>query len=354
MPPITRSKAAKTSGSISMPEKSIRESSTPRHRKGKKAPSRPEVSKPQVPTPRSPRTTEPSHTVSALLGESTRVLPDDAITHWPCRGCSFAKGVFVPPATACIFCEHDMEQHELPSSERGWNPNCAYVSQREELVAATIRLALEKGVVVIRATPQVGKSTLLKLLGRHILKEHPSLEPVWIHWINKEKRDGLPYQKFLDNAAIQWRRINAAHRPHNPNTREIFLLDEAQNSYGEFDFWSSELKNRSSASQPLFVLVCAYDSITELLRKKNMTTPSEALSIDQSQRIELRPSVTGGMCMQFTSKETEVVVKKWALDNKYELIGDVCEYMHMATSGHPGMLRMLLDYFDSRFPQVNT
>ena len=247
-----------------------------------------------------------------------------------------------------------MEKHELRSSERGWNPNCPYVSFREELVTATMRLVLEKGVVVIRATPQVGKSTLLKLLGRHILKEHPSLEPIWIHWVSKENRNGHSYQKYLDEAAIQWRRMNAAYRPQNPKTREIFLLDEAQNSYDEFDFWSSELKNRLTTSQPLFVLVCVYGSTTELLGGEDMTTPSEAFRIDQSQRIELRPSITGGMCMQFTSKETELVVNKWALDNKYELTGDVCEYMHMATSGHPGMLRMLLDYFDSRFPQVNT
>ncbi len=174
-----------------------------------------------------------------------------------------------------------MDVHELPSSDAAWNPYCLYVNHREELVAATIRLVLEKGVVVIRATPQVGKSTLLKLLGRQILKEHPSLEPVLIHWQPPKDRDHLPYRKYLDEAAIQWRGINAKLRPRNPNAVEVFLIDEAQNSYSEPLFWSSELKNRYTRSQPLFVLVCVYGSTTEQLTNMNENTHSEAIKIDQ-------------------------------------------------------------------------
>ena len=357
MPPTTRSKAVKASGSTSTPKQSIRESSTARSGNEKQAspfPSSTKASTQQLSAPRSSSPKKPSHAVSALSEDLNRVLPDNAIFHWPCDKCSCPEGVFVPPANACIFCEHDMEKHELSSSDRAWNPDCPYVSRREELIAATMRLVLEKGVVVIRATPQVGKTTLLKLLGRHILKEHPSLEPIWVYWKNREMRNGLSYQEFLDREAKSWREINAAYRPHNSEARKIFLIDEAQNSYTEPDFWSGELKNRFTRSRPLFVLVCVYGSTTESLGGVNMTTLSEAFSIDKSQRIELRPSVAGGMCMQFTSKETEEVVNKWALDNRYELVGDVCEYMYMATSGHPGMLRMLLDYFDCRFPQVNT
>ena len=302
MPPTTRSRVSKTAGSTSTPEKSIRESSNPRRRKGKKASTRPKVSNPQLPVPRPPSKKEPTQTAFARSEEPTRVLPDKAIVHWPCHLCSCPQGVFVAPAYPCIFCEHDMEAHELPSSDRAWNPNCPYVSQREELVAATIRLVLEKGVVVIRATPQVGKSTLLKLIGRHILKKRPSLEPIWIHWKNKEMRNGLSYQEFLDNEAKQWRGMNAAYRPHNPNAKEIFLIDEAQNSYPEPEFWSGELKNRFTRSRPLFVLVCLYGSTADSLAGENMFTQSEAFRIDQSQRIELRSSIIGGMCMQFASK----------------------------------------------------
>ena len=76
--------------------------------------------------------------------------------------------------------------------------------------------------------------------------------------------------------------------------------------------------------------------------------------VEQSQRIELRPSVTSGLCMQFNPKETEEVIQKWAFTNKYKLVGSVSKYMHMATDGHPGMIGLLLNSFDSHFNQVNT
>lgn len=244
-----------------------------------------------------------------------------------------------------------MDKHELPSSEANWDPYCNYVSQRQGLVAATLRLVIEKGVVVIRATPQVGKTTLLLLLGRHIRDNYPFLEPIWMLWQPREKRNGRAYQEYLDNEAMCWRRMNARHRPRNPEAKNIFLIDEAQNSYSEADFWS-RLKNIFTSSQTLFVLVCLYGSTTILTG--NTSTQSEALKIEQSQRIELRPSMTGGLCMQFAPKETEDVIQKWAFTNKYKLMGSVSEYMHMATSGHPGMIGLLLNVFETCFPEVNT
>ena len=244
-----------------------------------------------------------------------------------------------------------MDEHELPPSDTTWDPYCLHVSQREGLVAATIDLVLEKGVVVIRATPQVGKSTLLKLLGLHILDKHPALEPIWLQWQSRKERDGLPYANYLDNEAMHWRRINSQRRPHNPNAKKIFLIDEAQNSYREADFWSY-LKNRFTRSHPFFVLVCVYGSTTNFLAEWSRDTQSEATKIDQSQRIELRPPIPGGLCMQFNPKETGDVVQKWASDNKFKLVGNVCEYMHLATSGHPGMLGLILTSFESCFSQV--
>ena len=53
------------------------------------------------------------------------------------------------------------------------------------------------GTVVIRATPFVGKSTLLKLLGHHIAHHESDLEPVFFNWQTREKRQGLPYVQYL-------------------------------------------------------------------------------------------------------------------------------------------------------------
>lgn len=205
MPPTTRFKAAKTSSFTSAPKESTRESLTARARKAKKLPHLANTSKKstqQLPVPRSQKAKKPSPAASALSEKSTRILPSNAIVHWPCQSCSCLQGVFAPPIDVCIFCEHNMDEHELPYSDAAWDPFCNYVCQREGLVAATLRLVLEKGVVVIRATPQVGKTTLLLLLGRHIRDECPSLEPIWLQWRPLEKRNGLPYQNYLDHEAM--------------------------------------------------------------------------------------------------------------------------------------------------------
>ena len=248
-----------------------------------------------------------------------------------------------------------MEDHELRPFDN-FDPYCPYVCEREELVAATLQLVLEKRVVVIRATPQVGKTTLLNLLGRHIRDNVPSLEPAFIDWKPEQRRGDQEYPEYLKHQAKRWRIRNAGHRASNPDARTIFLIDEAQESYDEGDFWSRCLKQVGTRSQPLFILVCVYGSTTTLLTGMNEKSESKAMGIDQSQRIELRPTVPGGLCMRFTPKETEMVVNKWALDrdNRYELKDGVCEYIHMATSGHPGMVGMLLQCFNIRFPQVNT
>ncbi|KAF7502203.1 hypothetical protein GJ744_006744 [Endocarpon pusillum] len=358
MPSTTRSKATKISNSTSAPEEFKRKSSTAGARRAKETSqllSSPRASAQQLPVPRSRKAKEPSHLASALSEVSTRVLPENAIVHWPCRTCSCPQGVFTPPIDVCMFCEHDMDDHEI--DDIAWDPNVCHLSHREELVAATLRLVLEKGLVVIRATPQVGKTTLLVLLGRHILYNHRSLEPIWMQWRRKEDRNGLNYTKYLEEEAKPWREMNAQYRPSHPNPKKIYLIDEAQNSYPDVDFWTRVLKNRYTRSRSLFVLVCVYGSTTDSLTRftgRDQNIQSEAIMIDQSQRIDLRPSVKGGLCMQFTSKETEDVVQKWAHDSNFKLMGNVGGYMHTATSGHPGMLSMFLMSFDSCFPQLNS
>ena len=109
-----------------------------------------------------------------------------------------------------------MDEHNAQPAM--WDPNCDYICGREELIDATLKLVFERKVVIIRATPQVGKTTLLHLLGRHILYQYPSLEPVWIIWQRKDEegRDGLECKPYLNRATQSYRRENAYHRAHNP------------------------------------------------------------------------------------------------------------------------------------------
>lgn len=111
---------------------------------------------------------------------------DSIIIHWACMTCSYSQGVFEYPVDSCIRCGHQMEHYETVSSD--WDPGCDYICQRNNLVASIMQLLEVMRVVIIRATPQVGKTTLLHLLGLHVLHKRKDLEPVFIDWKTRVER----------------------------------------------------------------------------------------------------------------------------------------------------------------------
>ena len=272
-----------------------------------------------------------------------------AIMHWPCRSCSCPKGTFNYPINACTRCGHEMDDHE--ENLHLWNPGCDFVCERQDLVASILQLVRDTRVVIIRATPLVGKSTLLKLLGRHILYTQSDLEPVFILWQPKSKRDHLRCDLYLQREESAWREINAKYRPSQSRARTIYLIDEAQGSYEEETLWGNMLKSRNTRSQPLFVLVCLYGA-AGISHTGEPHAESQALCIDSLQRIELRQSTLGRPCMLFKPEETIITVKKWAIANRYLFHDGLPRYLHAATHGHPGMVGLILQYFQMCFPQV--
>ncbi|EDN91211.1 predicted protein [Sclerotinia sclerotiorum 1980 UF-70] len=250
-------------------------------------------------------------------GGSTNIhlpnLSSTTITHWPCRACDCPQGVFELFVPICVNCGHDMDNHELPDSD-AFNPLCDYICEREELVSSVLQQAIIMGMVVIRATPVVGKTTLLKLLGRHILFHKRELEPIFITWQPKHERNNLPYQQFLDEKAVSVQEANAKHRPHNPKAKRIFLIDEAQGSYEDEDFWTHDLKNHLTRSRPIFVLACLYSPVG-IFGSQGQRVESRASKVDTLNRIELRPSKSNSLGMLFKPEETLTKVSKWIHQN---------------------------------------
>ncbi|APA07795.1 hypothetical protein sscle_03g025650 [Sclerotinia sclerotiorum 1980 UF-70] len=284
-------------------------------------------------------------------GGSTNIhlpnLSSTTITHWPCRACDCPQGVFELFVPICVNCGHDMDNHELPDSD-AFNPLCDYICEREELVSSVLQQAIIMGMVVIRATPVVGKTTLLKLLGRHILFHKRELEPIFITWQPKHERNNLPYQQFLDEKAVSVQEANAKHRPHNPKAKRIFLIDEAQGSYEDEDFWTHDLKNHLTRSRPIFVLACLYSPVG-IFGSQGQRVESRASKVDTLNRIELRPSKSNSLGMLFKPEETLTKVSKWIHQNdlKPESVDRIAiaEYIHSATDGHPGMVGTILACF---------
>lgn len=281
---------------------------------------------------------EQSHIATGI---SSTELSDSIITHWSCQTCSCSKGAFDYPVDSCIRCGHKMEKHEKVIS--GWNPMCTYICERTELVISILQMLELNRVIVIRATPQAGKSILLQLLGNHILYERRDLEPVFVQWESRMERKNLPYKEFLENARASWQIQNAAYRTCNPEAKVVYLIDEAQVSYEEIQFWNNDLKNRLSRQQPSYILVCLYGA--DLSHHRCSDDESRSLSVSPYQRVELRPSSTNNPFLLFSLEETKIVVQKWAMFNQYKLTDDLYEYLHLVTGGHPGMVGFVLLHF---------
>ncbi|KAF5872317.1 uncharacterized protein Bfra_005674 [Botrytis fragariae] len=238
-------------------------------------------------------------------------LPSTTVTHWPCHHCDCSQGVFELLVPLCVNCGHEMNDH-APRILSSWNTHCPYICERPDLVSSVLQLALNTGMAVIRATPLVGKTTLLQ------------------------------------------RKDNAKYRPHNPDAKIIYLVDEAQGSYEDEEFWISELKNRYTRSRSIFVLVCLYGAagISEI---QEPFIQSQASKVDDLNRIELRPSKSSSLCMLFRSDETLTAVSKWILENglnpgSVDRVA-IAEYLHSATDGHPGMIGLILGCFEMLISQ---
>lgn len=172
--------------------------------------------------------------------EGTEYSPSDPsgaieTDSWPCLKCSCQEAVFERLIDSCVTCGHTMDDHELDQGDP-WYPHCDYLCKRENLVKSVLQHTRDYGVMVIRATPMVGKTALLRLLGLHILREEKDLEPVYLHRENKEDRKNLLYDDFLQQKKSLWEERNMRVRPCNPNARPIYLIDEAQESYEEKEF----------------------------------------------------------------------------------------------------------------------
>ena len=274
-------------------------------------------------------------------------LPISNITKafWSCEKCSCREGLFKGFIDSCIACGHTMEAHE-PEFGHPWSNHCRFVCERPKLVGSILQTVRQHGAVVIRATPQVGKSIILKLLGLHIVYNEPDLEPVYFNWERKEERKNVEFSAYLIEELENFRQRNAVLRPNNPTARTIYLIDEAQASYGEADFWSYVKNVRCTRTQPMFVLVCLYGAVGAAHRR-DFDVESQARQMHDLQRIELRPSSSGTLGMLFCKEDINRIAARFSVQSSYQLEHGVADYLYRATDGHPGMVGLLLAYVEN-------
>ncbi|CAD6442763.1 f869516c-6d58-4bc0-8a97-9b85f90ecafe [Sclerotinia trifoliorum] len=273
---------------------------------------------------------------------STTLSPLDTFTHYFCQKCDCPQGIFASLANSCVECGHRFEDHHDMNNPWYPHPTCEYICERSDLVHAILQRARDLRVVVIRSIPGVGKSVLLKLLGYHIHKNCPDLEPIFIRWKTIKERNNLEYDKYLQQETEIWKAKNAEVRPHNPEATEIFLIDEGQNSYEDNSFWNARLKNMNLLSQPKFIIASCLDiySLPVLHESDSFAQMSRK---DSFLYLELRPSADDKKHLLFKPVETHTMIIKWATAHNFQLESGVSEYLHAVTDGHVRILGVILE-----------
>ncbi|KAL1968867.1 hypothetical protein VTN77DRAFT_1228 [Rasamsonia byssochlamydoides] len=214
--------------------------------------------------------------------------------------------------------------------------------------AATVRkLALmldEKRVIHVRGTPSSGKTVLANLLWHYYRNRR---EPVVLlhQWHNVKNPMRHLVEKCHENGytSVQLETFSGSE--------VVFLLDEAQQSYGDLDLWLGIIKTHSGRiCGPKFCLFTSYGSPTSGPAQYPIgTTP---VRFSRTQRVSITASLFAAdetVSLFYTPEEFEDVVQRFCLypTHAFTLTPDARNYLYTVTNGHPGATDALLKYFFS-------
>ncbi|KAI4280404.1 MAG: hypothetical protein L6R38_004499 [Xanthoria sp. 2 TBL-2021] len=140
--------------------------------------------------------------------------------------------------------------HQPEAITKAFPTQTSFLTERKKLVTNTVKLLKEKVVIVIRAPPQCGKTTLLSLIAREILTNISHLEPVCTRWERRTYDDNKTYYEVLESPRAEARVANQALREtlktdghdFTGYRRPVYLIDDAENTYDEVAFWDQSLQ----------------------------------------------------------------------------------------------------------------
>ena len=198
-------------------------------------------------------------------------------------------------------------------------------------------------VIHVRATPASGKSTLSRLLMRHVKRERPGLTVKWCTWPTRfQEKLGCGYDSYS---------TVLSHLFEIPPNREInwlewpvvLIIDEAQESYDCENFWNGFIKSISPTHPCMVILFSSWGSATSK-SEANTATP---VIFEPEQRISIRPLHASDPAVFFTYAEFLDVVERLKIyESRYGQAflpdKDVIDYIWELTNGHPSATRVIL------------
>jgi hypothetical protein len=223
------------------------------------------------------------------------------------------------------------------------------ICTRDEMVSKLAELLDSENIIHVRGTPASGKSILTMLLrdyyrqsGRSafLLRWNQNLndlsgENAWVKFAKVLKRKYTRIEKVADFFA----------------DNNVLILDEAQQSYGDTEFWDDIVKSIQGGTgyKIKLCLFCSYGSPSAGMpyNKRGHGTP---VNFGYTQCVLLTPSVEPGsppIGLFYNKDEFEAVVTKLCSSKpikKYRVDKDARNYIFNLTNGHPGAVNSIVNY----------
>ncbi|RHZ43313.1 uncharacterized protein CDV56_100733 [Aspergillus thermomutatus] len=175
---------------------------------------------------------------------------------------------------------------KVPPAQISEEPYVVFpIAERAELVKEILERLLHFAIVRINATPASGKSTLMNLMVKHLLKGKEGHNPIYvmIGWNHQRVENAGGWAKYLEAQTgvngFKW-----------PDHSGYLFLDEAQESYQDDELWAGLFKTVSPNSKCRILLFTSYGSPNRVCEgfddAKFRKTP---MIFDPAQQISLKP-----------------------------------------------------------------
>jgi hypothetical protein len=162
------------------------------------------------------------------------------------------------------------------------------VAERAELVKEIFERLDNFAVVRINGTPASGKTTLMNLMIKHLLKGKEGHNPIYvlIGWEHQRVKDAGGWAKYLEEQTgvngFKW----MSHSGY-------LFLDEAQESYQDGELWAGLFKAISPISKCRILLFTSYGSPDRVFEGfDNPRFKKTPMIFDPAQQISLKPDYT--------------------------------------------------------------
>jgi hypothetical protein len=178
----------------------------------------------------------------------------------------------------------------------------------------------------VRGTPASGKTILAQLLAQYIKHQDPAVNVIWVNgWPVEEIGELGGWRHYLEKKGWIERE------------RTVFIFDEAQLSYGDWDFWNGFLKSMNDFDDRRAIAFVSFGSPTSRINIKG--TP---ITLVGPQRVTLRPiSHDDGLPsvgLFFSRDEFDDLVSKHHLRQQHFFDSSFFHALLLVTGGHIGAI----------------